>query len=110
MSLDGKKALVTGATSGIGRAVAERLAHEGAEVIVSGRDGTRGQQVVARITASGGSACSGPRDRPGLSARSPAPAGPAFYPAATICQIDPNVLISSPVACVVFLDARSGVK
>ena len=34
----------------------------------------------------------------------------AFYPMATMCQIDPNVLISSPVACVVFFDARSGVK
>jgi len=49
MSLDGKTALVTGATSGIGRAVAE----EGAEVIVSGRDGARGEQVVASITANG---------------------------------------------------------
>jgi hypothetical protein len=46
------------------------------------------------------------RSQPGIAA----PAGPAFYPVATICQIDPNVLISSPVACVVFLDARSGVK
>src|SRR3954452_7651791 len=32
-----------------------------------------------------------------LSARLAAPAGPAFYPVATMCQIDPNVLISSPV-------------
>ena len=35
---------------------------------------------------------------------------PAFYPMATMCQIDPNVLSWSPVACVVFFDARSGVK
>ena len=56
MSLHGKTALVTGATSGIGRAVAERLASEGADVIVSGRDESRGEQVVAAILAGGGSA------------------------------------------------------
>ena len=56
MSLNGKTALVTGATSGIGRAVAERLAGEGADVIVSGRDEARGDEVVAAILAAGGTA------------------------------------------------------
>jgi len=56
MRLSGKLALVTGATSGIGRATAEAFAHEGAEVIVSGRDESRGAEVVAAIAAAGGSA------------------------------------------------------
>src|SRR6185312_2270221 len=44
------------ATSGIGRAVAEELARQGAEVIVHGRDSARGEAVVDSITADGGKA------------------------------------------------------
>ena len=54
--LDGLTALVTGATSGIGRAVAEQLGRHGAEVIVHGRDAGRGSAVVDTITAEGGKA------------------------------------------------------
>jgi NAD(P)-dependent dehydrogenase (short-subunit alcohol dehydrogenase family) len=54
--LQGLKALVTGATSGIGRAIALQLAQEGAEVIVHGRNATRGAETVEAITAAGGRA------------------------------------------------------
>jgi len=50
---EGKTVLVTGATSGIGRAVALKLAEAGAEVIVAGRDGRRGAETVAAIEALG---------------------------------------------------------
>jgi NAD(P)-dependent dehydrogenase (short-subunit alcohol dehydrogenase family) len=54
--LDRLVALVTGATSGLGRAAAEELARRGAMVIVHGRDAGRGEQVVAAISAAGGRA------------------------------------------------------
>jgi NAD(P)-dependent dehydrogenase (short-subunit alcohol dehydrogenase family) len=56
MRLQGKTALVTGATSNIGRAIAVAYAAEGAHVVVSGRSEERGEQVVADIRAAGGKA------------------------------------------------------
>jgi NAD(P)-dependent dehydrogenase (short-subunit alcohol dehydrogenase family) len=54
--LAGKTALVTGATSNIGRAIATSFAAEGAHVVVSGRSPERGRQVVEEIRALGGQA------------------------------------------------------
>lgn len=54
--LSGRNALVTGATAGIGRAIARQLAAEGAAVVIHGRDPRRGQAIVAEITSNGGTA------------------------------------------------------
>jgi len=54
--LAGELALVTGSTSGIGAAIARRFAAEGAAVVVTGRDATRADAVVASILADGGRA------------------------------------------------------
>ena len=54
--LEGISALVTGATSGIGKAAAEELGRHGAEIVVHGRDADRGSAVVDTITAAGGKA------------------------------------------------------
>jgi NAD(P)-dependent dehydrogenase (short-subunit alcohol dehydrogenase family) len=54
--LSGLNSLVTGATSGIGRAVALRLAAAGSNVVAVGRDSERGEATVAEIEALGGQA------------------------------------------------------
>src|SRR5437763_4196474 len=43
--MEGEVAVVTGATAGIGEAIATRFAQEGAHVVVTGRDATRGEAV-----------------------------------------------------------------
>jgi len=53
MKLEGKIALVTGATRGLGKAMAERLAREGATVVVTGRDAARAAEVAREIAAGG---------------------------------------------------------
>jgi meso-butanediol dehydrogenase/(S,S)-butanediol dehydrogenase/diacetyl reductase len=56
--LDGQVAIVTGAGRGIGRAIARRLAHEGASVAVSDLDVENAAGVADEITAAGGKAIS----------------------------------------------------
>lgn len=51
-----KTALITGSTSGIGRATALKLARNTVRVVVSGRDAQRGQEVVEKIRSEGGQA------------------------------------------------------
>jgi NAD(P)-dependent dehydrogenase (short-subunit alcohol dehydrogenase family) len=55
--LAGKVSIITGSTSGLGAATAQRFAAEGAQVVVSGRSEERGQRVVDAIRARGGDAC-----------------------------------------------------
>ncbi len=54
--LDGKVSLVTGASRGIGRAIAKALAAEGAEVVLAARDTAKLADVVAEIAGAGGRA------------------------------------------------------
>ena len=58
MRMQGKIALVTGSGQGIGRAVAVRLAQEGAKVIVNDlHDDSRAEQTLADVRAAGGDGC-----------------------------------------------------
>jgi NAD(P)-dependent dehydrogenase (short-subunit alcohol dehydrogenase family) len=54
LKLDGRRALVTGSSSGIGTAIAEMLAVEGASVVVHGRNAQRAAAVAERIAEQGG--------------------------------------------------------
>jgi NAD(P)-dependent dehydrogenase (short-subunit alcohol dehydrogenase family) len=56
LQLGGKRAVVTGSTSGIGAAIASRLAAEGASVVVHGRREAEASRVAAEIHAAGGKA------------------------------------------------------
>ncbi len=51
LQLQGKRALVTGSTAGIGHAIARRLAAEGAEVTLNGRSSARVDEAVSRLRA-----------------------------------------------------------
>ncbi|MEY2552304.1 MAG: hypothetical protein QOC57_164, partial [Ilumatobacteraceae bacterium] len=61
-NLAGRTALVTGSTSGLGKAIAVQLAAEGATVVVHGRNASRGEALVAEITEAGGTARFVPAD------------------------------------------------
>jgi NAD(P)-dependent dehydrogenase (short-subunit alcohol dehydrogenase family) len=55
-AVNGKTALITGSTDGVGRMVAHRLGADGWRVLVHGRDRARGKEVVAAIEKAGGTA------------------------------------------------------
>ncbi|GIH22592.1 short chain dehydrogenase [Acrocarpospora phusangensis] len=57
-----KVILITGATSGMGRAAAERVAAEGAKVVLAARGKEAGDALVARLRAAGGEATFVPAD------------------------------------------------
>ncbi|MGH8093559.1 MAG: SDR family NAD(P)-dependent oxidoreductase [Chthoniobacterales bacterium] len=70
MAADSLTALITGGTSGIGRATADKLAQLGIHVIVVGRNAERGEKTVAEVRAMGGNADFIPSDlRDAASAR-----------------------------------------
>jgi NAD(P)-dependent dehydrogenase (short-subunit alcohol dehydrogenase family) len=54
--MDGRRAIITGATSGMGRATALLFAREGAAIVASGRDAARGRALEEEIR--GGAATS----------------------------------------------------
>ncbi|MEI2583865.1 SDR family NAD(P)-dependent oxidoreductase [Scytonema sp. PRP1] len=56
LQLKGKRALVTGSSSGIGEGIAKTLAQEGATVVVHGRNEKQANRVVQEIAADGGKA------------------------------------------------------
>jgi NAD(P)-dependent dehydrogenase (short-subunit alcohol dehydrogenase family) len=59
LQINGKTALVTGSTAGIGLEIARKLAQEGAQVVVSGRSQVKLDEAVQSIRASGGAAVRG---------------------------------------------------
>ncbi len=56
MRLTGKTAIITGATSGMGKGMAQRFVKEGANIIISGRDEERGKDLEDELTLAGGKA------------------------------------------------------
>ena len=64
LGLKGKKALVTGATKGIGRRIADLLADEGCDVAVCARKADEVEETVGALAAKGVRATGGALDLP----------------------------------------------
>jgi NAD(P)-dependent dehydrogenase (short-subunit alcohol dehydrogenase family) len=62
MKLQGKTAIITGATSGMGKGIAQRFVREGAAVILSGRDQQRGHDLEKQLKEENGRAVFVPGD------------------------------------------------
>jgi len=76
MELAGRKALLTGATGGLGRAIAAALAERGAALILSGRSGEALEAMVAELPGSGHRSVPSDLAQPGAAEQLAAAAGP----------------------------------
>lgn len=95
----GKVALVTGAASGIGRATAQRLASEGARVVVTDVNEAGGQETVAAIGSAGGQAVWQPLDVTAEAAWEAAMAGvPAAWGPLDVLVANAGISFAKPVA------------
>ena len=75
LDLEGKVAIVTGGSGGIGRGLVSRLAAEGCRVVVATRDEVKGQEVVEAARGKKGEAVLLPTDVTDREAVGPRPAG-----------------------------------